>query len=95
MIVGGALAGAAWALVPALLRVRLGIDEVVTTLLLNPVALLFVKALVQGPWRDPGGITESPPIAASAEFPHLLEGSRLHLGLPDRPRAHRASPGTC
>ena len=63
MVVGGALAGAAWALVPALLRVRLGIDEVVTTLLLNPVALLFVKALVQGPWRDPGGITESPPIA--------------------------------
>ncbi len=80
MIAGGALAGAAWALVPALLRVRMGIDEVVTTLLLNPVALLFVKALVQGPWRDPGGITESPPIAASTHFPRLLEGSRLHLG---------------
>ncbi|MCY7417154.1 MAG: ABC transporter permease [Chloroflexi bacterium] len=80
MIIGGALAGAAWALVPALLRVRLGIDEVVTTLLLNPVALLFVKALVQGPWRDPGGITESPPIADSAEFPTLIDGSRLHLG---------------
>lgn len=80
MIVGGALAGAGWALVPALLRVRLGIDEVVTTLLLNPVALLFVKALVQGPWRDPSGITESPPIAESAHFPQLLERSRLHLG---------------
>ncbi len=80
MIVGGALAGAGWALVPALLRVRLGIDEVVTTLLLNPVALLFVKALVQGPWRDPSGITESPPIAESAHFPQLIERSRLHLG---------------
>lgn len=80
MIAGGALAGAAWALVPALLRVRLGIDEVVTTLLLNPVALLLVKALVQGPWRDPMGITESPPIAESAHFPRLLESSRLHLG---------------
>lgn len=80
MVVGGALSGAGWALVPALLRVRLGIDEVVTTLLLNPVALLFVKALVQGPWRDPSGITESPPIAETAHLPQLIERSRLHLG---------------
>jgi general nucleoside transport system permease protein len=80
MIAAGALGGAAWALVPALLRVRLGIDEVVTTLLLNPVALLLVQALVQGPWRDPSGITESPPIAEVAHFPQLLERSRLHLG---------------
>jgi simple sugar transport system permease protein len=80
MVAGGAAAGAAWALVPALLRTRLGIDEVVTTLLLNPVALLFVKALVQGPWRDPNGITESPPIAAAARLPQLIAKSRLHLG---------------
>ncbi len=80
MLAAGALAGAAWAFVPGILRVRLGIDEVVTTLLLNPVALLLVKALVQGPWRDPGGITESPPIAAAAAFPQLIARSRLHLG---------------
>lgn len=59
MVAAGAAAGAAWAFVPGILRVRLGIDEVVTTLLLNPVALLVVKALVQGLWRDPDGITES------------------------------------
>ena len=53
IIVGGALGGALWALGPALLRVRFGIDEVVTTLLLNPVALLLVNALLHGPWRDP------------------------------------------
>jgi general nucleoside transport system permease protein len=83
MIVGGALAGAAWALVPALLRVRFGIDEVVTTLLLNPVALLLVNGLLHGPWRDPAtGFPESPRIAAQAEFPLLLERSRLHLGFP-------------
>ena len=74
MVAGGALAGAAWALVPALLRVRLGIDEVVTTLLLNPVALLIVQALLHGPWRDPEtGFPESPRIAKSAEFPPLSE----------------------
>lgn len=77
----GAVAGALWVLVPALLRVRLGIDEVVTTLLLNPVALLLVNALLHGPWRDPvSGFPESPRIAASAEFPELLARSRLNLG---------------
>jgi simple sugar transport system permease protein len=81
MIAGGALAGAAWALVPALLRVRFGIDEVVTTLLLNPVALLLVNGLLHGPWRDPvTGFPESPRIATTAEFPTLIERSRLHLG---------------
>ncbi len=81
MIVGGAILGAAWALVPALLRVRFGIDEVVTTLLLNPVALLLVNGLLHGPWRDPAtGFPESPRIAPAAEFPALLERSRLHLG---------------
>ena len=87
MIAAGALAGAAWALVPALLRVRLGIDEVVTTLLLNPVALLVVQALLHGPWKDPEtGFPESPRIAEAAEFPPLSDfmpfmgKSRLHLG---------------
>jgi ABC-type uncharacterized transport system permease subunit len=87
MIGGGALAGAAWALVPALLRVRMGIDEVVTTLLLNPVALLVVQGLLHGPWKDPEtGFPESPRIAEAAEFPQLSDfipligRSRLHLG---------------
>ena len=83
MIAGGAMAGAAWALVPALLRIRFGIDEVVTTLLLNPVALLLVNGLLHGPWRDPvTGFPESPRIVAEAEFPLLVERSRLHLGFP-------------
>lgn len=81
MVGGGALLGAAWALVPALLRVRFGIDEVVTTLLLNPVALLLVNGLLHGPWRDPvTGFPESERIAASAEFPILIERSRVHIG---------------
>ena len=87
MVAGGALAGAAWALVPALLRVKMGIDEVVTTLLLNPVALLVVQGLLHGPWKDPEtGFPESPRIAEAAEFPALSDflpfigKSRLHLG---------------
>jgi general nucleoside transport system permease protein len=81
MIAAGMAAGAAWALIPALLRVRFGIDEVVTTLLLNPVALLLVSGLLNGPWRDPvSGFPESERIAGSAEFPLLADRSRLHMG---------------
>jgi ABC-type uncharacterized transport system permease subunit len=77
----GAAAGALWVLGPALMRVRLGVDEVVTTLLLNPVALLLVEGLVHGPWRDPAtGSPESAPIAASAELPRLVARSRVDLG---------------
>jgi general nucleoside transport system permease protein len=81
MVAGGMIAGAMWALVPALLRVRYGIDEVVTTLLLNPVALLLVTGLLNGPWRNRDtGFPESERIVAAAEFPQIVDRSRLHLG---------------
>lgn len=80
-IAAGALAGAAWILVPALLRVRFGIDEVVTTLLLNPVALLLVQGLLNGPWRNPvNQFPESKRIGAGFVFPHVIPGTRVHLG---------------
>jgi ABC-type uncharacterized transport system permease subunit len=82
VIIGlGALGGAVWALGPALMRVQLGIDEVVTTLLLNPVALLIVTGLLNGPWRNPvTQFPESERISAKAEFPQIISNSRVHLG---------------
>jgi simple sugar transport system permease protein len=81
VIAGGILAGMAWATLPALMKVRLKIDEVVTTLLLNYVAIFFVSAILNGPWRDPvSQWPQSPEIAASAIFPRLIPRSRLHLG---------------
>ncbi|MCE7985572.1 MAG: ABC transporter permease [Caldilinea sp. CFX5] len=81
MLIGGFLAGALWALTPALMKVKLAIDEVVTTLLLNSVALFGVSALLNGPWRNPvSQWPQSPDIAASAIFPKLVARSRLHLG---------------
>ena len=62
--------GMVWALVPALMKVKLAIDEVVTTLLLNSVALLVVSALLNGPWRDPiSQWPQSPEIAAVRHLP--------------------------
>jgi len=81
MLIGGFVAGALWALVPALLKVKWAVDEVVTTLLLNSVILFFVSFLLNGPWRDPvSGWPQSPPIAASTILPKLVPRSRLHLG---------------
>lgn len=81
MVVGGFAAGMAWVAVPALMKTKLAIDEVVTTLLLNSVALLAVSALLNGPWRDPiSQWPQSPEIAATAILPKLIPRSRLHLG---------------
>src|SRR5690348_5272506 len=70
MIAGGMLAGALLLLVPALAKARLGVDEVVTTLLLNFVALLFVSMMLDGPMKDPTsmGWPQSVPIIADLEL---------------------------
>lgn len=81
MIVGGFVAGMAWALIPALLRVKWGVDEVVTTLLSNSIMAYIVSAILNGPWRNPlSGWPQSPDIARNAEFFKLVERSRLHFG---------------
>ncbi len=81
MIAGGFAAGMLWALVPALMKVKFAIDEVVTTLLLNSVALFAVSALLNGPWRNPiSQWPQSPDIGPAAIFPKLIPRSRLHLG---------------
>ncbi|MBN9244026.1 MAG: ABC transporter permease [Mesorhizobium sp.] len=82
MAVAGAAAGAAVALIPALLRVRLKVDDVVSSLLLNSVVFYILMALIEGPWKDPfSGYPISPPIEDSANLPVLIEGTRLHLGV--------------
>jgi len=81
MIAAGFAAGMAWALIPALLKIKLAVDEVVTTLLMNTVILFFVSFLLNGVWRDPiSGWPQSPTIANEAIFPKLIPMARLHLG---------------
>jgi len=74
------LAGALWILVPVVLRLRFGVLEVISTLLLNFVAEALVSLMVQGPLQERTHIyPQSDPIAATARLP-LLPGTRLHLG---------------
>lgn len=76
------LAGAALLLGPALLKTRLGVDEVVTTLLFNFIFLLFVSYLLEGPLKDPMGMgwPKSARLLPEARLPRLVEGLRLHWG---------------
>jgi general nucleoside transport system permease protein len=83
LLLAAALAGAALLLVPALLKARLGVDEVVTTLLLNFIALLGVSALLDGAMKDPAalGWPQSLALASELELTRLVPGTRLHSGL--------------
>ena len=73
--------GIAWVLVPVLLRVRFGVLEVISTLLLNFVAEALVSFMVLGPLQEARRTyPQSDLIAESARLPRL-PGTRLHLGL--------------
>ena len=83
LFLAGALAGGLALRLPVLLKARLKVDEVVTTLLLNFVILLLVSYLIEGPWKDPMslGWPQAAPIVEEGVLPKLLAKSRLHLGL--------------
>ena len=82
MIIAAMAAGAVVLLVPAWLKARMSVDEVVTTLLLNFIVLLFVSAMLDGPMKDPTalGWPQSVVVKPELEFSRLLEKSRLHTG---------------
>ena len=83
MMAAAALAGALVLLGPALMKSRLGVDEVVTTLLLNFVVLLGVSALLDGPMKDPlaMGWPQSVALQGELELGKLIPQTRLHTGL--------------
>lgn len=88
-IVGGFLAGGLWAAIPGILKAKLEVNEVITTVMMNYIAILEMRYLITGPMGDPAGhgFPLSPPIAPSAYLPKILpedlvrEASRLHAGI--------------
>lgn len=83
MVAAGMLAGALLLLLPAMLKLRLGVDEVVTTLLLNFIVLLGVSMMLDGPMKDPlaMGWPQSVALVPELELSRLMERSRAHSGL--------------
>lgn len=82
LFLAGALAGGLLLLGPTLLKTKLAVDEVVTTLLLNFIVILFVNWLVFGPWKDPMamGWPQAAPVIDAAVLPPILAKTRLHWG---------------
>lgn len=83
-LAAGILAGAAWAIVPAWLQVKVEVPLLVITLLLNYVAILLASYLVTYPLRDLTGgaaVAQTPVIPEGARLPVLFEGTRMHLGI--------------
>src|SRR5882762_7613161 len=82
MLLLGAAAGALYALIPAICKVRFGASEILTSLMLVYVADLLLDYLVRGPWRDPNGFNfpTTAEFDAVATVPVLVDGTRLHLG---------------
>jgi len=83
-VAAGCLAGALWAVVPALWEAFLRVPLVVTTLLLNYVAALFATYIAAYPLRDETGgstLAQTAQIPASMQLPIIVDGTPLHAGL--------------
>jgi ABC-type uncharacterized transport system permease subunit len=82
ILVAGALAGGAWAAIAGALRLRFGVLEVISTIMLNFVALYITGWLVRGPLQEPTGVNpQSATLIPELQMPVLLSGTRLHAGV--------------
>ena len=80
-LAAGALAGAGWAAIAALLRARFGVLEVISTIMLNFVALYAVGFLVHGPLQEPTlAYPQSEAIPQAARLAAMFPGHRVHWG---------------
>lgn len=78
-LLAAAAGGALWALPPALLRVHRNLSEILSTLLLNYVALAWLDMLVFGPWKGPDGFPYTELVGESWRLPAMF--GRVHVGL--------------
>lgn len=82
MLAGAMAGGALWGVIPGLLKTRLGVNETISTLLLNYVGVLLVSFVVHGPWKNPNSLGWP----ATIEFPEgailpQFFDTRVHMGL--------------
>ena len=81
LIIVGFIFGSLFSMIAAVLKVKLGINEIIVTVLLNFVALLFISYLLHGPLKAPGFLSYSPNIFPQSELPILIPNTRLSFGI--------------
>ncbi len=81
-LAGGAMAGALWAGVAGVLKLRRNVNEVISTIMLNFIALELISYLVQGPLMEAAGrYPQTDALEPSLWMPRLFAGHRIHVGL--------------
>ena len=78
-ILGAFIAGGLWGLLPGWLKVRFGANEVIVTIMMNYIAIIFATYLISGPWAS-GFTPVTKSIEPAARLPVLISGTRLHGG---------------
>jgi general nucleoside transport system permease protein len=83
MLLAGIVGGALWAAIPAFLKTRYRVNEILSSLMLVYVAAQLLNYLVTGPWKDPNGhnFPQSAPFTPSQSLPHTLWGTPFPPGL--------------
>lgn len=83
MVLAGVAGGAAWAAIPAALRTRFSVNEILSSLMLTYVATQILGYLVGGPWKDPNGrnFPATAPLIPDQTLPILVPGTTIHLGV--------------
>jgi general nucleoside transport system permease protein len=83
MVIAGVLGGAAWAAIPAFLKSKFNVNEVLTSLMLVYVALQLMSYLITGPWKDPNGknFPKTAPFTDAQLLPRAFEGTYIPPGL--------------
>lgn len=81
MLLAAVVGGMVWAYVAAFLKVRTGMNEIISTLMLNYIAILLMEYLARGPLQEPGGY-----LPVSAQFDKVTRlptmfGTRVHIGI--------------
>ena len=73
--------GAGWAGIAAVLRTRFGVNEIITTVMLNFIVLNLLNFLLNGAWQDPASFyAQTDRMSDTFALPRLLSSGRLHLG---------------
>jgi len=80
-LLAGALAGGLWGFIPAILKTKLGAHEVITTMMLSYVATYLTSYMVNYPFKAPGWVAQTVPIAMSAQLPRILEPTQVSASI--------------
>jgi simple sugar transport system permease protein len=84
MMVAGLAGGAAYAAIPAFFKTRLGVNEILTSLMLTYASIQLIYYLVRAPWKDPMGMgfPQTRRFSADALLPNIVPQTIIHAGVP-------------